>query len=97
MGITENCSPNFSPKLVNMKYIKKSGITDVAGHCLECGEKWEGGQTALTAIRHHEATGHHIRVNQTIWWERLSAPATSQNQPVCQAAPKIKSGIKKGR
>ncbi|MCF8245521.1 MAG: hypothetical protein K9J37_13605 [Saprospiraceae bacterium] len=56
------------------KFIKNSGITNVHGHCLDCGEKWNGGQTALLAIKHHQATGHHIHVEQAIWWERRSKP-----------------------
>ena len=51
---------------------KSSGIITVSGICLDCGEKWESGQTALLAIKHHEATGHHVRVEQTLFWERFT-------------------------
>ncbi len=51
---------------------KDSGIIAVSGHCLDCGETWTDGATALNAIRHHENTGHHVRVEQTIFWERFT-------------------------
>lgn len=51
---------------------KDSGIITVSGECLDCGENWTDGATALNAIRHHETTGHHVRVEQTIFWERFS-------------------------
>lgn len=51
---------------------KDSGIIAVSGCCLDCGEKWNDGATALNAIRHHESTGHHVRVEQTIFWERFA-------------------------
>lgn len=56
---------------------KSSGIITVSGSCLTCGEAWSEGQTALRAIAHHEATGHHVRVEQKIFWERFTKPASS--------------------
>ncbi len=63
------------------KFIKSSGITHVHGHCLDCGLKWDTGQTALLAIKHHDATGHHVRVEQTIWWERHSTTTPAKKPP----------------
>jgi hypothetical protein len=56
------------------KSAKTSGVIRTHGHCLDCAEKWSGGQTAMQAIRHHEATGHRIRVEQVIWWEWHTKP-----------------------
>jgi hypothetical protein len=58
------------------KSSKNSGIIAVSGTCLDCGEKWNTGQTALLAIKHHEATGHHVRVEQTLFWERFTKSNT---------------------
>ena len=60
---------------------KSSGIINVEGHCLDCGENWSGPSTAMTALRHHEATGHHVRVEQTLFWERFTKPTTINHQP----------------
>lgn len=47
-----------------------SGLIHVSGKCLDCGELFEGNGTALAAIRHYQATGHHVRVEQTTYWEK---------------------------
>ena len=52
---------------------KKSGMIAASGRCLACGLVFSSGSPALEAIRHFESTGHHIRVEQTIYWERYTA------------------------
>jgi hypothetical protein len=56
------------------KTIKQSGIIAISAHCKTCGQHWKVGAVALDALRHHDSTGHHIYVEQTIWWSRASKP-----------------------
>lgn len=63
------------------KSSKQSGVSSVHGHCQDCTEKWEGGQTAFLAIKHHDATGHSVHVEQTIWWERHSTGNLPPKKP----------------
>lgn len=49
---------------------KTAGVVTVASYCKDCHESWEGRNAPYDAIAHHEQTGHHIRVEQTIFWER---------------------------
>lgn len=51
---------------------KTAGVLTVASYCKDCHESWEGRNAPYDAIAHHEQTGHHIRVEQTIFWERKS-------------------------
>jgi hypothetical protein len=47
------------------------GVTTVS-YCKDCNQRWQGSSAAYDAIAHHEQTGHNIRVEQTIFWERKS-------------------------
>lgn len=59
------------------KSIKILGFEDARGTCLHCGISWSGQDAALDAITHHDATGHRVRVEQTIWWERSKQETAS--------------------
>ena len=65
-----------------MPTIKESGAIAVHGICFDCDWKIEGGATAMQATKHHETTGHHIRVEQSIWWERKCKPGTKPTAPL---------------
>ena len=45
------------------------GVTTIS-YCKDCNHRWQGSSAAYDAIAHHEQTGHNIRVEQTIFWER---------------------------
>ena len=45
------------------------GVSTI-GYCKDCKARWQGSNAAYDAIAHHESTGHNIRVEQTIFWER---------------------------
>jgi predicted Rdx family selenoprotein len=47
------------------------GVNTVS-YCKDCNYRWQGSNAAYDAIAHHEQTGHNIRVEQTIFWERKS-------------------------
>lgn len=47
-----------------------SGLIAISGKCLICDETFTGNGTALAATRHYQATGHHVRVEQTTYWEK---------------------------
>ncbi len=49
------------------------GVT-THSYCKDCHQRWQGTNAAYDAIAHHEQTGHNIRVEQTIFWERKSNP-----------------------
>ncbi len=64
---------------------KTAGILTVASYCKDCKQSWKGGNAVFDAIAHHESTGHNIRVEQTIFWERKLV--CSQQLPVGSPVP----------
>jgi hypothetical protein len=73
--------------------VKHIGFEDAHGRCLQCSLQWSGEHAATDAIAHHNATGHHVRVEQTLWWERkLRTPLpyldfTTNSNTVTQKMP----------
>lgn len=57
---------------------REAGVSTI-GYCKDCRASWQGSTAAYEAIAHHESTGHNIRVEQTIFWERR----TVGNQQPC--------------
>jgi len=49
---------------------KASGLISVRAYCKDCDWTNETGAAGLQATRHHQDTNHHIRVEQTTFWER---------------------------
>ena len=55
---------------MSSKTTTASGLITVSGKCLICEEVFTGNNTVLAATRHYQATGHHVRVEQTTYWEK---------------------------
>ncbi len=66
---------------------REAGVSTI-GYCKDCKARWQGSNAAYDAIAHHESTGHNIRVEQTIFWERKLV----SSQQLAGLVPKPRDG-----